>query len=136
MKKFEFHYAFQITRKIIFEVEYYTLGSNKSADFTTCANEFNQPKTDWCRCGQAQKDLLVGGLARSFYDKWDKYHLKDITDQEVFDDLIKDIEELKKKYNYIGHIADSHPRDISFWELKKLSMNKKYIGGTVCQQEA
>ena len=134
MKKFEFHYAFQLSRKIIFEVSYYTLGSNSNAYFTTCASEFNQPKTDWCRCGQAQKDLC-SGLSKIFYEKWDKYHLKDITEQEVFDDLIKDVEYLKQHYNYIGYIADSHPRDIAFLEKKKLSMNKKYVGGTVCQLE-
>ena len=67
----EFHYGFEITRKIIFKVSYYTLGSNKNAYFTTGASEFNQPKTDWCRCGQAQEGLLPkGSKAYEFYKKW------------------------------------------------------------------
>ncbi len=122
-KKFEFHFAFQLTRKIIFKVSYYTLGSNNHAYFTTSANEFNQPKNDWCRCGQAQKELC-SGLSKMFYEKWDKYHLKDITEQEVFDDLIKDIEYLKQHYNYLEEKGEKCPNDFSFWQLKELSMQK------------
>ena len=74
MERFEFHAAFQLTRKIIFEVSYYTLGSNDSPYFTTSAEEFNQPKTDYNRAGQAQDDLCTGA-ARAFYKKWDLFHL-------------------------------------------------------------
>jgi hypothetical protein len=58
MERFKFHTAFQLTRKIIFKVSYYTLGSNDSAYFSTSVCEFNQPKTDFSRCGQAQKGLV------------------------------------------------------------------------------
>jgi len=122
MERFEFHAAFQLTRKIIFEVSYYTLGSNSSAYFTTSACEFNQPKTDFNRCGQAQKDLCFGA-AKDFYEKWDKHHLCKLNDQQ-FEDLVKDLEVLKQHYNYIEHKKDFKPEDIRFWQEKELSMQK------------
>lgn len=122
MKRYEFHYAFQLTRKIIFEVSYYTLGSNKTPYFTTSASEFNQPKTDWCRCGQAQKDLCFG-LAKKFYEKWDVHHLHILNDDQ-FAEVVQDLEELKKTYNYIAEEAVDHPDDLRFWQLKELSMQK------------
>ena len=76
MEKYEFSYAFQLTRKIIFEVNYHTMGVNEHPYFSTSANEFNQPKTDYSRGGQAQPDLCTG-LAKSFYEKWDFLHTKD-----------------------------------------------------------
>lgn len=43
MKK-EFKYYFQITKLVMFEVEYYTLGNNKSPYFTTSASKFFRNK--------------------------------------------------------------------------------------------
>lgn len=121
MEKYEFSYAFQLTRKIIFEVNYHTIGSNDHPYFSTSANEFNQPKTDYTRCGQAQPDLCTG-VAKSFYEKWDFLHTKDLTDEQ-FHEIIDDIEELKNKYNYIEHISNDGPvRDVSFHECRELSM--------------
>jgi len=122
MERFEFHAAFQLTRKIIFEVDYYTLGSNSSAYFATSACEFNQPKTDFNRCGQAQDDLC-SGVAKDFYKKWDKYHLHKLDDQQ-FEEMINDLEVLKQHYNYIEFKADFQPEDIRFWQEKQLSMLK------------
>lgn len=99
MKK-EFLIAFQITKKIIFTVNYYTCGSNNHPYFATEADEFNQPKTDYSRCGQAQDALLCKGtLARRFWEKWDGKHLEDLT-QEEYDEMVTDVEVLKGKYNY------------------------------------
>ena len=122
MKRFEFHAMFQLTRKTLFEVSYYTLGSNKSAYFTTSAYEFNQPKTDWSRGGQAQEDLCTGA-AKAFYKKWDPKHLHMLDDQQ-FEEMVKDLEVLKQHYNYIEHKQDAYPRGISFYEAKELSMQK------------
>lgn len=122
MKRFEFHTAFQLTRKIIFEVDYYTLGSNDSAYFSTAAFEFNQPKTDWNRGGQAQEDLC-SGAAKAFYEKWDSHHLHSLDDKQ-FEEMIRDLDVLKEHYNYIETVADSHPQDIRFWQEKELSMQK------------
>lgn len=122
MERFEFHAAFQLTRKIIFEVSYYTLGSNESAYFATSAYEFNQPKTDWSRGGQAQKDLCFGP-AKVFYEKWDRYHLQKL-DDEQFEEMIKGLEVLKQKYNYIENKAAVKPADIRFSQMKELSMQK------------
>jgi hypothetical protein len=111
-------FAFEISRSIIFEVSYYRLGSNKNKKFTTSANLFNKPKTDYNKCGQAQDDLLKGyPLAMNFYKKWDKYHLKDLTGRQYLNLLI-DVEKLKSKYNYLFKESDESFR---FYELKELS---------------
>jgi len=122
MEKLEFNYAFQLSRKRIFEVTYCTLRGNSRPFFSTCASLFNQPKTDWERCGQCQKDICRGE-AYKFYKKWNHLHLKDLTDEE-YEEIRKDIEVLKDKYNYIEKFAESEISNIRFSEIKKLSMQK------------
>lgn len=123
MKRQEFMYTFQITRTVIFEVNYYTLGENKSAHFSTSADVFNRPKTDFNRCGQCQNEVLTG-YAHKFWAKWDKHHGKDLNDND-YKELLQDIEELKSRYNYIDTIRDTfagtHYRH-SFYNQKELSM--------------
>ena len=119
----EFLYAFCVTKTIVFEVKYYTLGSNSHPYFSTGACWFNRPKTDWGRCGQAQKDLPAGE-AKRFYEKWDRLHLKDLTDVE-YDELLNDIEKLKKAYPfYVAYEFDGKAKrtNIPFWEIKDKSM--------------
>lgn len=71
----EFMYCFQISKLIVFNVQYYTLGSNRTPHFVTSANEFIRSKRDYSRCGQAQVDLLPkGSPARRFWQKWDPAH--------------------------------------------------------------
>lgn len=124
MEKREKFWAFQITRKIIFEVEYYKLGDNPTPHFSTSASKFNQPKTDWTQCGQAQEALLPkNSLAYKFYKKWDKKHLQDLTDEE-YSQLVNDIEQLKNKYNWIEQDKESTKTHIPFYALKDLSMLK------------
>lgn len=123
MKK-EFKYCFQITKLIMFEVEYYTLGSNKSPYFVTQANEFFKNKKDYKSGGQAQDRLLPkNSIVRQFWEKWDKKHLKDLSDDE-YREVVKDIEELKEKYNYIEYIKDTFKggyEDFSFEQIVLLS---------------
>jgi hypothetical protein len=122
--KQELKYVFQITKMITFEVEYYTLGSNSKPYFTTSSNEFIRSKRDYSRCGQCQRDILPkGGLARKFYEKWDKFHLEDLTDSQ-YNELIEDIEELKSKYNYLSKIRDTFANtniDFYFEDIVNLS---------------
>ena len=123
IKKF---WAFQISKKIIFEIEYYQLKGNKNAYFATSANEFNQPKTDWERCGQAQEALLPkSSEAYKFWKKWDKKHFEDLTDEE-FNELLEDIAILKETYNFIEQEQDEslNKEFLTFYELKELSMKK------------
>ena len=123
---YEFHYAFQITKYIIFNVDYYTCGNNDSPYFATSADEFNHPKTDFNRCGQCQSDLCTG-LALQFFEKWNYLHLHTFHNKAQFMELLEDIEELKSKYNYIESIADKNPDTISFSrerELSKLELKK------------
>lgn len=80
----EFMYCFQISKLIVFEVEYYTLGGNKAPYFSTSAAEFIRSKRDYNRCGQAQRELLPKhSPARRFFEKWDYCHLHDLTPAEI-----------------------------------------------------
>lgn len=123
-KKFYF-WAFQITKTVIFEVNYYILGNNKNPHFSTSAYKFNRPKTDWSMGGQTQDDLLPRnpfGNARKFWKKWDKKHLQDLTNNEYIE-LLQDIQTLKDTYNYIEE-DPTQVHYIGFCELYKLSMQK------------
>ncbi len=118
-EKQEFHCMFEITRNIIFEVSYYTLGSNKQAHFSTSANLLNRPKSDYKQCGQAQDSLLPKGSgARLFYEKWDKKHLADLTDEE-YNDLTFDLGVLDLRYN--SRFYDNSIDHIPFYEVVELS---------------
>lgn len=119
MKKIEFKYTFQITKKIIFEISYYTLGSNKTPYFSTSAALFNQPKSDFNQCGQCQKDVLFGN-AKKFYLKYDSLHLLDLNDEQ-YENIITDIELLKEQYNWIDNQRFSNQKDLSKLELKKVN---------------
>lgn len=117
MKKEEFKYTFQITKKVIFQVSYYTLGSNKNPYFSTSSAQFNQPKTDFNRCGQCQKDVLFGNV-KKFYFKYDSLHLMDLNDEQ-YQNIINDIELLKDQYNWIDNQKFYNQKDLSKMELKK-----------------
>ena len=123
MDKKEFHMAFEISRTTIFEVSYYTLSSNPKPYFTTSAEVFNRPKTDYNQCGQCQKEVLKG-IAYKFWNKWDKKHLDDLTDNE-YNELMEDLNELKEHYNYIEKFGDKgFSNGFSFYDIKELSMRK------------
>ena len=121
----EFLYAFMISRMIVFEISYYTLSTNEHPYFSTAANEFNRPKTDYKRGGQAQ-DALLKGVARKMWLKWDNQHLHNLN-PEQYNELIQDIEHLKTVYpHFIEMKLDEtkkpyNPR-IKFRDIKKISM--------------
>lgn len=121
----EFLYAFCIDKTTVFDVEYKTLGGNKAPYFSTSAEKFNRPKTDWSMGGQAQEKLLPrGSAARKFYDKWDRLHLKDLTDEE-YAELVSDIAELKRVYPYyVAYEFEGKARrtNIPFYDIYKKSM--------------
>lgn len=110
-----FHFVFQLSKKVVFEVNYYRLGNNENKYFTTSASKFNQPKTDYNHCGQAQNDLCFG-VAKEFYKKWDFLHTQDITELQ-YNQIISDLEVLKSKYNFIYRES----RSFGFEDIKELS---------------
>ena len=126
MNKDKKFWAFQLNKTTIFEVEYYQLNGNQTPHFSTSAAEFNRPKTDWNRCGQAQEDLLPrNSYVYKFYKKWDVKHLQDLSNEE-YAELVTDIKRLKNIYNYIELDQDEklYRTYIPFWALKNLSMLK------------
>lgn len=119
--KFSFHYVFQITRMIVFEVSYYRLGSNTNKYFTTSAAQFNRPKTDYNQAGQCQNDLLKSHpIAYNFFKKWDVFHLLDLS-EEQHNELWSDLNRLADKYNSILRLNDT---GFGFSDIKTLSKNK------------
>lgn len=118
-----FLYAFRINKMVIFEVEYGAIKENKSWHFSTSANKFVRNKRNWDIGGQCQEEVLKGTKAFKFWQKWDKFHLKNLTKEE-YQELLEDIEELKKQYKYIYKGEDYRLNYIHFEELKELSMEK------------
>lgn len=113
----EFEYTFIIDRMVSFTVSYYTLGSNKHPHFSTCAQKFNRPKSDYSECGQAQDNLLpYHSMARDFWRKWNRKHLKSLTDDELRQ-VENDVELLKQNYPYV--------EGDSFYRIKEKSMTVK-----------
>ena len=119
MKKESFHYIFQITKLIIFNVSYYRLGSNCNKYFATNAALFCRNKKDFNQCGQCQDSILFGS-AKKFYKKWNYLHCKDLSENE-YNEILDDLKILCDKYNYIQNNNDN---DFSFWAEKDLSMLK------------
>lgn len=113
----EFEYSFVVDRMTVFEVAYCTIGNNKHPYFSTVANKFNRPKTDYSECGQCQNHLLpYHSMARDFWRKWNRKHLCELTDDELRQ-VENDVELLKQNYPYI--------EGNSFYKLKALSMTVK-----------
>lgn len=113
----EFHATFILNPYICFDVNYYTLGNNKTPYFTTNASMFNKIKSDWNQCGQAQESLLPNFTkAFIFYEKWDKKHLMLLNEAE-YTELVNDLADLISCYKC--HILSY--KDISFNQKKELS---------------
>lgn len=120
----EFKACFQITKTIMFEVEYYKLGNNKNPYFSTSASVFTRNKRDFSQCGQCQNKVLPkGSVARSFFKKWNEKHLEKMNDSE-FMEMLEELEMLKEEYNYIYRESKifGTVEDIQFYECKELSM--------------
>lgn len=120
----EFHVTFALSKTKMFNVSYYTLGNNKTPYFSTSAEVFNRPKTDYSQCGQCQKEVLKGyKTAMDFYKKWDIEHLNQI-DNTKYNELLNDLEALFNKYPYILHEKnETGLKEIRFSEVKNFSMN-------------
>lgn len=121
----EFQAVFQLSKTIILEVRYYTLGTNSRADFATSTAQFCRNKRDFYRFGQAQPSLLKGyRTARLFLEKWDKFHLHDLTPSQ-YDKMRSDLKALEERYNCIVEDLDESRRPysphFSFYRLAEWS---------------
>ena len=117
----EFNYIFEISRMVIFEVNYHTIGGNNHPYFATNAVKFIWSKRDYETCGQCQERVLTG-KALEFFKKWNPLHLKDLTEDE-YRLILEDIEVLKGAYNYYAHNAENF-NGFTFYSKKSLSMQK------------
>lgn len=109
--------SFQLSKKHIFEVSYESTG-NDVPRFSTSGGVFNQPKTDWDRCGQCQDEFKNFRTAYDFYKRWDYLHLKYLT-EEQYALITADIEILKTKYNWIDSQKFYKVREFSKQRVKK-----------------
>lgn len=121
----EFITVFQISKTIIFKVNYYILRDNERAYFTTSAAQFCRSKRDYTQGGQAQDALLpLGSKARKFWQKWDCEHLRTLS-PEKYAEMIKDLEGLKAAYNFICRELDETRKPYNpyfpFWQVVELS---------------
>lgn len=127
MKRNEFISVFKITKTVMFEVRYYTLGNNSNPYFITSTMEFIRSKRNFKRIGQCQEKVLPKGIAKDFFKKWEKKHLLDLTNEE-YKELMQDVEILKNNYKNIFIQKETFKNknsNINFYVIKKLSMEKK-----------
>lgn len=116
------HYVFQISKTVVFEVNYYILGNNKEPYFSTSANEFIRSKQDYRSGGQAQERLLPHfSPAYKFYKKWNPFHLQTLTDERL-EELRADIIHLRWCYNSLCYRDWRNFDTIPFRVVKELSM--------------
>lgn len=123
----EHHVAFQLSRTEIYEVniEPNIVLRDKQTfhdgtfHFSTTAEIFNRPKTDFNQCGQCQEGVTKNHpAANAHWKKWDRHHLEQVT-PELYEEWLQDLWELKAFYNYI-----ERDRDTTFNELRALSMEE------------
>lgn len=137
----EFNSCFQISKTVLFEVGYYTIGENKDPHFATIAMELTRDKAGFKQIGQCQKDLLPeGSAARSFFDKWDSYHFGVLTDEQL-EELKEDLKKLKETYHWLeitGSGGERFKHDeaiIPFGMLVKLSNRSEKEAEVSCEFE-
>lgn len=136
----EFFAAFQLSKLVMFYVNYFRCGNNKEAYFATSADHFIRSKRDIDRGGQCQEDILPhDSSAYRFYKKWNRLHLHDLTDAE-YAGIRADMEQLMNDYNYIlkerpykgvktccsaDHLSFSECVELSMMQPKKIQKKKE-----------
>lgn len=115
------NYIFQLSRMVMFEVNYYRLRGNKHPHFATSAQVFCRSKRDITRGGQCQADVLKNfPVAYKFWKKWDGEHLNRLN-YKKYQELLDDIELLKDEYNWdYTKSGNGFP----FWREVELSKQK------------
>lgn len=106
----EFIAVFQLTKRIIFEVKYYTLLDNSHPYFTTSASKFMRNKRDYEDRAQTQREMLQGfPAAMAFFKKWNPCHLKEMS-QEQYTEMRRDLTVLERVHNCIVRELDETTR--------------------------
>lgn len=118
----EFIAVFQMSKTIIFEVNYYTLSNNKTPHFSTSSCQFCRNKRDYIQGGQAQESLLNSyPVAMRFFKKWNAFHLHDLT-LDQYKEMRADLEKLKSQYNFIYEELDESKRPYDpYFEFRRLA---------------
>lgn len=120
----EFNMQFQLDKTTIFSVEFYALGDGQAPYFATSADKLMRNKRDISQGGQCQDEVLFGE-AKEFYEKWDKHHLKNLSEED-YQDLKRDIETLKDRYNYIEKEREVNDRktDVGINWYEEVALSK------------
>lgn len=101
-----FTITFRVKKKHFFMVQFGGLKYHTQQPyFSTSGAVLNHTRNGYKRGGQCQPWILPKhSLFRKFFDKWDTLHTQSFT-MEQYNDLLKDLEELKEKY---AHIDNDH----------------------------
>lgn len=100
--------TFRDRKRVTFTIHYGEYGElYQDPHFATSAQELNRNRTDYSSCGQAQQSLLKNKDLKTFFEKWDKFHLLKLNFKQ-YDELMKDIDNLKQTIPYIesGNFED------------------------------
>lgn len=125
-KQQDFHIYFFLSKTDLFGVSYYHCGGNENPYFATRAAKFTKSKRDYIRCGQAQEYILPPyQQAYDFYKKWDKHHLKKLTDEQ-YNELVQDIRRLTQIYAYHYKNDSNEPSFYTLAELSKLKPKQDF----------
>jgi len=90
--------TFRLRKRVLFTVSYgETELLNQAPYFFTQSCELNRRRDDYNTFGQAQKELLIDGPAREFWEKWDGKHMNKLTIKQ-YDELMIDLDALSLKY--------------------------------------
>lgn len=124
-----FYAVFQLSKTKVFTVEYTTEPCEIRGHFATRAAEFCRNKRDYSMCGQCQPEVTEDyPEANAFYRKWNRYHLRELTDSE-YAMMVTDMGILMSRYNYITDCYRIGFETIAEWSKMKPKKTETPVKG-------
>lgn len=115
-KQESFNYIFQISKSIVLQVGYYGVPYWPDKNYTSTIYRFTRGEIT----GLWAPDVLEWFYtAHCFYDKWYFWQAKDLPEGK-YEEIKKDIEELKERYNYLEMLNNDDDKPFSKREMRKL----------------
>lgn len=117
-----FRYLFQISKSILVGVDYYKEKNKKI--YVLSVHNFTEG--NFVNKASDYKKFLEEGIpARKFFDKWYTLQGKELT-EEQYQEIKKDIKELKEAYNYLENLNCCINPPFSLNEMYHLKNLKSY----------